>query len=165
MWWLFHVCVVAALAVVQLSFIPTLFGRWPIPNLVFAVVMLALIERRWLFGLLAAGLGGLFLDLAAPGRSTLTLALLFFWAVDYWLLAPLFPHPSLVFRIGFAAAATLLLVTPEWLLGHGGGGLAFGLALFMQLATIAVVATVWKIGERSLPSRRSLGTTERLSSL
>lgn len=137
--WLTRIILISLVVFLEMSFLRTLLGSWPIPNFVLAAMLIMFLSGNLTMSLWWAGLGGFLLDLSLPGRGYFTL-----------LLAALLLALTLIavrFEIRLQGLLSLVAVTlaaaffvaGEWLFLGSAWGWSWFTALLGQLIGISLV--------------------------
>lgn len=140
--WLIRALVASFVALLQATFLATLFGRLPIPNLILVATVTAGLQRKWTESLIWASVGGLTLDFFTSGRGFYTLTLVCLATGLKLLFDRRTNRPPLLMIAPIIGLSSIILPTVELVMAGGNLTWHFWAAIGANLIGIAFADTI-----------------------
>lgn len=146
MYWLVRLIAIIILVILQVSLLPTLFGHWPVPNLVLAALLVTLLLDNYSESLWWAGLGGILLDLSLPNRGFYTLVFVVLVVGLSYLLERWNIRRHTLTVLVLVVISVIFLTGIEWLVSGGPWSLAWLTAVASQILGVGSMFLIYRLG-------------------
>ena len=138
--------IIIGVVILQVSLLPTLFGHWPVPNLVFATLLVTLMLVNYGESLWWAGMGGILLDLNLPNRGFYTLVFIFLVVGLSYLLERWNMRRQALTALILVVISVSFLTSLEWLVSGGPWSLAWLTAVASQILGVGGMFFIYRLG-------------------